>query len=338
MAGARPASGPSPTKLVPTIGAALSDDGAATPIWLCWSATPTRERCWLRRPTRLTRLIATTSRGQLGCTRPRRCAPRPLEAVALWEGDSAIAIGDLAAEVASEVRLVRAAEVERARHEHAREAAMACVDLAGLAASPPGLGPVGTAQLVATMGRPGRFPNGGAFMAFTGLTPRASETGQTDRKHQPMTKAAPGRCAQLVQSANTARSSTPARRRLPRPDDPAWRPTARRCVRLPPGWLSVFGDHALRGEPYVICDLQGRPVTPGAGQTADRRALHRHRRGPLAAALHQEGGEALPHGARGARQVTARSWTRGDLPRASLTTPSRIVNQTRRPLDTPASP
>src|SRR4029450_4501056 len=92
---------------------------------------------------------------------------------------------------ASEVRLVRAAEDERARHEHARDAAMVDVDPAGLAASLPGLGPVGTTQLVATMGRPGRFPNGGAFKAFTGLTPPANETGQTDRKHQPVTKTGP---------------------------------------------------------------------------------------------------------------------------------------------------
>src|SRR5215207_3696459 len=76
---------------------------------------------------------------------------------------------------------------------------------------------------------------------------------------------------------------------------------------------------------------------PRAGQTADHRALHRPRRGPPAAAFHQEGGEGPSHGARGATQVTARSWTRGDLPRASLTTPTSIVNQTRHPLDTPAS-
>jgi hypothetical protein len=93
-------------------------------------------------------------------------------------------------------------------------------------------------------------------------------------------------------------------------------------------WLTM-----ARGQPYVICDLQGRPVTPEQGQTADRRALHRHRRGPPAA-LQQEGGEGPSHGARGATQVTARSRTRGDLPRASLTTPPRIVNQA---VDTPAS-
>jgi transposase len=88
---------------------------------------------------------------------------------------------------------------------------MACVDPAGLAASLPGLGPVGTTQLVATMGRPGRFPNGGAFKAVTGLTPRANQTGQTDRKHQPMTKAGPRALrSQLVQSANTARKLDPS--------------------------------------------------------------------------------------------------------------------------------
>jgi hypothetical protein len=31
--------------MVPTIGAALSE-GSTTPTWPCWSATPTRGRCW----------------------------------------------------------------------------------------------------------------------------------------------------------------------------------------------------------------------------------------------------------------------------------------------------
>src|SRR5215216_4600213 len=118
----------------------------------------TRDRCWPPGRPRLTRLIVTTSRGQLGRAKAQALRTAAAEAVALWEGDSAIAIQDLAAEVASEVRLVRAAEDERARHERARDAAMACVDPAGLAASLPGLGPASATQLVATMGRPGRFP------------------------------------------------------------------------------------------------------------------------------------------------------------------------------------
>lgn len=55
----------------------------------------------------------------------------------------------MAAEVASGVRLVCAAEAERARHEHAPGIPLGRVDPAGLAASPD-WARVGTAQLVAT--------------------------------------------------------------------------------------------------------------------------------------------------------------------------------------------
>ena len=110
----------------------------------------------------------------------------------------------------SEVRLVRAAEAERARHEHAPDTALAHVDPSGLAASLPGLGPVGSSQLVATMGRPGRFANAAAFKAFTGLVPRANETGQTDRKHQPMTKAGPRALRSQYAASSSSRPTPPA--------------------------------------------------------------------------------------------------------------------------------
>ena len=251
-------------QLVPTIGAALSDDGLNQTDLAVLERYADPRALLAAGPARLTRLIATTSRGQLGQAKAQALRTAAAEAVALWEGDSAIAIGDLAAEVASEVRLVRAAETERTRHEHARDAALACVDPAGLASSLPGLGPVGTTQLVATMGRPGRFPNGSAFKAFTGLTPRANETGQTDRKHQPMTKAGPRALrSQLVQSANTARKLDPQLAAVYHAQMTQRGATHRKalCVvgaRLAErAWLTM-----ARGEPYVICDLDGRPVTP----------------------------------------------------------------------------
>jgi transposase len=189
--------------MVPTIGAALSEGLNHTDLAVLERYADPRALL-AAGPARLRRLIATTSRGQLGAAKAQALRTAAAEAVALWDGDSAAALDDLAAEVASEVRLVRAAEAERARHQHARDTAFACVDPAGLAASLPGFGPVGTSQLVATMGRPGRFPHASAFKAFTGLTPRANQTGQTDRKHQPMTKAGPVRCA-----ANSSNPPTP---------------------------------------------------------------------------------------------------------------------------------
>jgi transposase len=242
-------------QLVPTIGVALSDDGLNHTDLAVLERYADPRALLAAGPGRLTRLIVTTSRGQLGQAKTQALRTAAAEAVALWEGDSAIAIQDLAAEVASEVRLVRAAEDERARHEHARDAAMVHVDPAGLAASLPGLGPVGTTQLVATMGRPGRFPNGGAFKAFTGLTPRANET---------MTKAGPRALrSQLVQSANTARKLDPQLAAVYHAQMTERGATHRKalCVvaaRLAErAWLTM-----ARGEPYVICDLQGRPVTP----------------------------------------------------------------------------
>jgi transposase len=95
----------------------------------------------------------------------------------------------LAAEVATEVRLLAATQAELAAHATKREACYQRVDPAGLARSLPGLATIGGPALVATMGPAQRFTNASKFRSFTGLAPKASETGQTDRKGQPITKA-----------------------------------------------------------------------------------------------------------------------------------------------------
>jgi transposase len=248
--------------MVPTINTALSEGLNHTDLAVLERYADPRALLTAG-PARLRRLIATTSRGQLGAAKAQALRVAAAEAVALWDGDSAAALDDLAAEVASEVRLVRAAEAERTRHEQARDAAFARVDPAGLAASLPGFGPVGTCQLVATMGRPGRFPHASAFKAFTGLTPRASQTSQTDRKHQPMTKAGPRALrSQLIQSADTARKLDPQLAAVYHAQMTQRGATHRKalCVvaaRLAErAWLTF-----ARAEPYVVCDLDGQPVT-----------------------------------------------------------------------------
>ncbi len=230
------------------------------------------------------------------------------------------------------MRLVRAAEAERTRHQHARDTALAHVDPAGLAASLPGLGPVGTAQLVATMGRPGRFPNAGAFKAFTGLTPRANQTGQTDRKHQPMTKAGPRALrSQLIQSADTARKLDPQLAAVYHAQMTQRGATHRKalCVvaaRLAErAWLTF-----ARGEPYVVCDLDGQPVTPDqakhliAEQFTVPTEVRRRRSSTKA-------GKA-PHMALKAQVKSQReAGHEATFPAASLKAQPSIVNQASRP-------
>jgi transposase len=318
--------------MVPTIGAALSEGLNHTDLAVLERYADPRALL-AAGPARLTRLITTTSRGQLGQTKAQALRTAAAEAVALWDGDSAAALDDLAAEVASEVRLVRAAETERTRHEHARDAAFAHVDPAGLAASLPGLGPVGTTQLVAVMGRPGRFPNAGAFKAFTGLTPRANETGQTDRKHQPMTKAGPRALrSQLVQSADTARKLDPQLAAVYHSQMTQRGATHRKalCVvgaRLAErAWLTM-----ARGEPYIICDLDGRPVTPEQAKRliAERFTVtpevRRRRRST------KKAGKA-PHTALKAQGKSQReAGHEATFPAASLKAPPSTVNLASRP-------
>ena len=113
------------------------------------------------------------------------------------------------------------------------------------------------------MGRPGRFPNASAFKAFTGLTPRADQTGQADRKHQPMTKAGPRALrSQLVQSADTARKLDPQLAAAYHARMTQRGATHRKALCVVAARLAGRAWLAFaRGEPYVVCDLDGQPVT-----------------------------------------------------------------------------
>jgi len=120
------------------------------------------------------------------------------------------AVLDLADEVVSEVRLLRATQTEIARHGEAREQAYRWADPGRLARSLPGLALIGAPVLVAVMGRAARFPTAGHFRSYTELTPRAFETGNTDRKGQPMSKAGSSLLrTTLARAADTARKQDP---------------------------------------------------------------------------------------------------------------------------------
>jgi transposase len=138
---------------------------------------------------RLQRLLGTASAGQQGTHRATQWLAAAHAALELYGDHPAIAWQELAAEVATEVRLLAATQAELAAHATKREACYQRVDPAALARSLPGLATIGGPALVATMGPAQRFTNPAKFRSFTGLAPKASETGQTDRKGQPITKA-----------------------------------------------------------------------------------------------------------------------------------------------------
>ena len=108
----------------------------------------------------LTAFIADKSNGNQGAERTRAWLTVAEEAVALYGDDPAVAYDDVAAELASEARLLHLLEAERKAHAAARETAYQKADPAGLARSLPGVATVGGPVLVAAMGRPGRFLTG----------------------------------------------------------------------------------------------------------------------------------------------------------------------------------
>ena len=117
-------------------------------------------------------------------------------------------------EVATEVRLLRAVQAE-----------------------------VGGPALVACMGDPGRFGRGKRFRSFTGLAPRASETGESDRKGQPMSKAGSSLLrTTLVRAADHARKLDPQLARIYYLQmTERGKTTSAPCAWWPPAWPSGRG-------------------------------------------------------------------------------------------------
>jgi Transposase IS116/IS110/IS902 family len=69
--------------------------------------------------------------------------------------------------------------------------------------------------LAAVIGQASRFPTGAHFKSYLGLTPRASETGNTDRKGQPMSKAGSRLLrSTLIRAADHARKQDPQLARI----------------------------------------------------------------------------------------------------------------------------
>lgn len=214
-------------------------------------------------PKRLTALIAKASNGHLGVARAREWLDSAHAAVDLYAGHPAVPFEELAAEVATEVRLVRAAQHELAAHATERETAYRHVDPTELARTLPGLAEIGGPALVATMGDPCRFAKGKQFRAFTGLVPKASETGDTDRKGQPMSKAGSSLLrTTLVRAADTARKQDPQLARIyyvqmvERGKNHLGALCVVAATLAERAWMVMH-----RATPYVICDNDGRPVT-----------------------------------------------------------------------------
>jgi transposase len=213
---------------------------------------------------RLTRLITTVSGHQQGPQRAGQWRAAAAAAVELYGDHPAVPYDELAAEVATEIRLLRAIQAELALHAAVREQHYLQVDPGQLARSLPGFAEISAPILVAAMGRPGRFRDGTRFKSYVGLAPRASETGETDRKGQPMSKAGPSQLrSAFVRAAGTARRQDPQLARIYYLQMTERGATHLKACCVVAGHLAERAWAVLnRGTPYETCDNNGNPVTP----------------------------------------------------------------------------
>jgi Transposase IS116/IS110/IS902 family len=192
---------------------------------------------------RLAQVITKASHGHLGVARAEQWLAAARAALELYGDHPAVAFTELAAEVHTEIRLLRATQAELDLHAHQREACYRRVDPDGLARSLPGLATVGGPALVATMGLAHRFATAAKFRSFTGLAPKASQTGQTDRKGHPSARPATGCCGPRWSAPPT----TPAglTRSWPAATTSRWwsaaKTTSVRSAWSPPTWPSGPG-------------------------------------------------------------------------------------------------
>lgn len=206
-------------------------------------------------------LIQSVGRGMHGRSKAEAFAAAT-EALALYGDTDAVPFEALAADLATEIDLLGALEAARAPHERRREELYDKVDPGGIARSVPGVGEKGGPLAVAVVGRAARFPNADAFCAYTGLVPRASETGETDHKGQAMTKAGnPKMRRMLYRAADTARKEDPQLARI------YWVQMVERGANHTKA-LAVVAAHLARrlwrtlqrNSPYVVRDVDGTEV------------------------------------------------------------------------------
>ena len=188
------------------------------------------------------------------------------------------------------------------------------------------------------MGNPARFRRGRQFRSFTGLAPKASETGDTDRKGQPMSKAG-NRLLRttLIRAADNARRQDPQLARIyyvQMVERGAEHLKA--CCVVAAHLAERLHAVLLRGMPYVVCDIDGTPVDTATAKQiiaeqwtvpADVRARRRSRKHPPGS----KAGKAPQQVHKGHdRSDTRRVDKRGDLPRSIsvLRTPTPVKAST----------
>jgi hypothetical protein len=184
----------------------------------------------------------------------------------LW-GGGGLDFSELAADIAAEVRVIRALSEEIGRLDARIESLYHRADPTGIVVSAPGLGVTLAAAVLAFFGDLDRFANLAGVRSFTGLVPKVDQSGNAHGHGGPTKTGDPGLRMVLFLAAEHARRTDP---RLAakyyrlvveegKHHDPALcHLAATLATRIAGCWR--------RQEPYSLRDVDGRVVTEAEGR------------------------------------------------------------------------
>jgi transposase len=215
---------------------------------------------------RLSTLLIRASRGAWRESKADDLLLAAEESIELWAAGG-LDFEELAADIASEVRLLRHLNAEIAAMDDRIEALYDEADPKGIVVSTPGIGVTLSAGILGRLGDPDRFANLAGVRSFTGLVPKIDQSGLENR-HKGVTKAGdPGLREALYLAADLARKVDPtlAARYHRLVVDEGRHHISAVCT-LAAIVATRIAACWRRGETYVLRDVDGQAITEAEGR------------------------------------------------------------------------
>lgn len=215
---------------------------------------------------RLSVLLIRTSRGAWREPKADELLAAADETVELW-AVGGLDFAELSEDIAAEVRVIKALNVELATIEDRIEGLYDDVDPNGIVLSAPGLGVTLAAGILGRTGDLNRFANLSGVRSFTGLVPKIDQSGVDDRHGGPTKAGDPGLRQALYLAADQARKVDPtlAARYHRLVVDQGKHHVSALCS-IAPVLITRIAACWRNGERYVLRDLDGREITGAEGR------------------------------------------------------------------------
>ena len=207
-----------------------------------------------------------TSRGHFREAKADELLAAADDTIELWAAGG-LDFARLADDIATEVRVIKALDVELEAIEQRIEALYNDADPAGVVCSAPGLGVTLAAAILGRTGDLNRFDNLAGVRSFTGIVPKIDQSGLSDGHHG-LTKAGdPGLRQALYLAADAARKVDPtlAQRYNRLVVDQGKHHVSALCS-IAPVLVTRIAACWRNGERYVLRDVDGTEITEAEGR------------------------------------------------------------------------